>query len=157
MGRVPRRSRRAVRGQAGVRVAGGYRARPGPGMSRRVLVIGIGMGDPASLTLKAVAAINRADIFFLLDKGEASAELIHLREAILETHRAAPWRTATVPSPPRGPDQRPTPDCPRSPPTAVPWSSRPITPSGSTSSVSGSDGRGTGRAGIRCRCRCRRM
>ncbi|MCB4767412.1 precorrin-6A synthase (deacetylating) [Ancylobacter sp. Lp-2] len=78
-------------------------------MSRRVLVIGIGMGDPASLTLKAVAAINRADIFFLLDKGEASAELIHLREAILETHRAAPWRTATVPSPPRGQEGRETP------------------------------------------------
>lgn len=70
-------------------------------MTRRVLVIGIGMGDPAGLTLRAVEAINRADVFFLLDKGEAASELIRLREAILTTHRREPWRTASVPSPRR--------------------------------------------------------
>lgn len=71
-------------------------------MSRRVLVIGIGMGDPAALTLRAVAAINRADVFLLLDKGEAAAELIAMREAILAAHRRAPWRTVTLASPARG-------------------------------------------------------
>lgn len=69
---------------------------------RRVLVIGIGMGDPAGLTLHAVAAINRADVFFFLDKGEAAAELIGLREALLDAHRREPWRAVTAPSPKRG-------------------------------------------------------
>ncbi|MCS0502460.1 precorrin-6A synthase (deacetylating) [Ancylobacter mangrovi] len=68
---------------------------------RRVLVIGIGMGDPAALTLRAVEAINRADVFFFLDKGEAAAELIEMREAILRTHRRAPWRSVTAASPKR--------------------------------------------------------
>ncbi|MBS7544632.1 precorrin-6A synthase (deacetylating) [Ancylobacter oerskovii] len=77
-------------------------------MTRRVLVIGIGMGDPASLTLKAVEAINRAEVFLFLDKGEAAAELIHLREAILRTHRRAPWRSLSLPSPKRGQEGRET-------------------------------------------------
>ncbi|GLK86354.1 precorrin-6A synthase (deacetylating) [Ancylobacter defluvii] len=77
-------------------------------MSRRVLVIGIGMGDPAALTLRAVEAINRADVFVLLDKGEAAAELIAMREAILAAHRRAPWRTVTLASPARGQEGRDT-------------------------------------------------
>ncbi|GAB4070052.1 precorrin-6A synthase (deacetylating) [Ancylobacter sonchi] len=71
-------------------------------MTRRVIVIGIGMGDPAALTLRAVEAINRVDVFFLLDKGEAASELVQRREAILAAHRTAPWRSVTVPSPKRG-------------------------------------------------------
>lgn len=70
-------------------------------MTRRVLVIGIGMGDPAALTLRAVEAINRADVFFVFDKGEASAELVALREAILAAHRRAPWRVVRLASPRR--------------------------------------------------------
>ncbi|QIB33976.1 precorrin-6A synthase (deacetylating) [Ancylobacter pratisalsi] len=69
---------------------------------RRVLVIGIGMGDPAALTFRAVEAINQADVFFFLDKGEAAGELIGLREAILRAHRREPWRAVTAPSPKRG-------------------------------------------------------
>ena len=36
---------------------------------KRVLIIGVGAGDPEHLTLQAVKAIRRADVFFLLDKG----------------------------------------------------------------------------------------
>ena len=39
-------------------------------MTRTVYVIGIGAGDPEHLTLQAVAAMNRADVFFTIDKGE---------------------------------------------------------------------------------------
>ena len=43
-------------------------------MTRTVYVIGIGAGDPEHLTLQAVAAMNRVDVFFTIDKGEATAE-----------------------------------------------------------------------------------
>lgn len=51
-------------------------------------MIGIGAGDPDQLTLQAVKALNRVDVFFLLDKGEAKADLIGLRHAILAEHIA---------------------------------------------------------------------
>ncbi|MBW1603861.1 precorrin-6A synthase (deacetylating) [Streptomyces sp. JJ66] len=53
---------------------------------RRILVIGIGAGDPEQLTLRAVRALNEADAFFLLDKGRAKRDLIDLREEILRQH-----------------------------------------------------------------------
>lgn len=77
---------------------------------RRILVIGIGMGDPAGLTLRAVEAINRADVFFVLDKGEAAGELVALREEILRVHRRTPYRTVTVESPRRSAEGRSTPE-----------------------------------------------
>lgn len=70
-------------------------------MSRRLLVIGMGAGSPAHLTLEAVEAINRADVFFVFDKGEPAGELVALREHMLETHRRAPWRVARLDSPRR--------------------------------------------------------
>lgn len=70
-------------------------------MTRRLLVIGIGAGAPGHLTLQAIQAINRAEVFFLLDKSEAAAELVAAREAILAAHRRAPWRVARLASPKR--------------------------------------------------------
>jgi precorrin-6A synthase len=51
---------------------------------RKVLVIGIGAGDPEQLTIQAIKALNRADVFFVLDKGPAKADLVRLRKAICE-------------------------------------------------------------------------
>jgi precorrin-6A synthase len=51
-----------------------------------ILVIGIGAGDPDHLTLQAAKAIERADVFFVLDKGEVKQELVDLREEILRRH-----------------------------------------------------------------------
>jgi precorrin-6A synthase len=51
---------------------------------RKVLVIGIGAGDPEFLTVAAVRALNEADVFFVLDKGEVAADLVGLRRQILE-------------------------------------------------------------------------
>ena len=52
---------------------------PGAGPLRRVLVVGIGAGDPEHLTLGAVRALNEADAVFLVDKGDAGADLRRAR------------------------------------------------------------------------------
>lgn len=49
---------------------------------RKILVIGIGAGNPDHMTVQAIAALNRAEVFFFLDKGEQAADLIRLREEI---------------------------------------------------------------------------
>ncbi|MET7321440.1 precorrin-6A synthase (deacetylating) [Streptomyces sp. NPDC005549] len=53
---------------------------------RTIHVIGIGAGDPDQLTLQAVAALRSTDVFFVLDKGEAKADLVRLRRDMLDTH-----------------------------------------------------------------------
>ncbi|PZT71365.1 precorrin-6A synthase (deacetylating) [Streptomyces sp. SW4] len=53
---------------------------------RKIHVIGIGAGDPDQLTLQAVRALRGTDVFFVLDKGEAKADLVRLRRDMLRTH-----------------------------------------------------------------------
>ena len=62
-------------------------------MTRTVYVIGIGAGDPEHLTLQAVAAMNRVDVFFTIDKGEATAELAALRSGC--SPATSPGRTGS--------------------------------------------------------------
>jgi precorrin-6A synthase len=50
------------------------------------LVIGVGAGDPDQLTVQAVKALNRTDVFFVLDKGQVKQELVDLRHTILNEH-----------------------------------------------------------------------
>lgn len=52
---------------------------------RRVLVIGIGAGDPDHVTMQAVAALNAANVFFVMEKG-AAGELVRLRREICERY-----------------------------------------------------------------------
>ena len=69
---------------------------------RRLLVIGIGVGDPEYVTVQAVSALNRVDVFFVLDKGPAARDLELARQEILERYVAGhPYRTVTVTDPPR--------------------------------------------------------
>ncbi len=42
---------------------------------RQILIIGIGPGDPEDITVKAVNALNRTDVFFIPDKGAEKAGL----------------------------------------------------------------------------------
>ena len=70
-------------------------------MSRTVYVIGIGAGDPEHLTLQAVAALNRVDVFFTIDKGEATADLAALRHELLARHVTRPHRMVAAPEVPR--------------------------------------------------------
>jgi precorrin-6A synthase len=51
---------------------------------RTIHVIGIGAGDPDYVTAQAVAALNTADVFFAMDKGEAKSDLVALRRHICE-------------------------------------------------------------------------
>ncbi|MFV0132524.1 precorrin-6A synthase (deacetylating) [Streptomyces sp. HMX87] len=53
---------------------------------RKIHVIGIGAGDPDQLTLQAVRALRGTDVFFVLDKGEAKADLVRLRRDMLRAH-----------------------------------------------------------------------
>jgi precorrin-6A synthase len=53
---------------------------------KQLLIIGIGAGDPEYLTVQAINAMNRADVFFLLDKGSSKDKLIQLRRDILQRY-----------------------------------------------------------------------
>lgn len=47
-----------------------------------LLVIGIGAGDPEHMTIKAIKALNRADIVLIPKKGAAKTDLAELRREI---------------------------------------------------------------------------
>ncbi len=64
---------------------------------RHILVIGIGAGDPDHLTLQAVRALGRADVFFILDKNEERQDMIRLRRQILTEHGRPGHRVVEVP------------------------------------------------------------
>lgn len=49
---------------------------------KKILVIGIGAGDPNYLTVQAIDALNAADVFFVMDKGPAKDKLVALRKEI---------------------------------------------------------------------------
>ncbi|MFC0668701.1 precorrin-6A synthase (deacetylating) [Azotobacter chroococcum] len=49
---------------------------------KHILIIGIGAGDPDYLTVQAIKALNRADVFFVMDKGPAKEKLVALRKEI---------------------------------------------------------------------------
>jgi precorrin-6A synthase len=49
---------------------------------KKILIIGIGAGDPEYITMQAVKALNEVDVFFLMDKGPGKAKLIELRKEI---------------------------------------------------------------------------
>ncbi|HEV8424171.1 MAG TPA: precorrin-6A synthase (deacetylating) [Actinomycetes bacterium] len=69
---------------------------------RRLLVIGIGAGDPDHLTVQAIKAMNRAEVFFVVDKGDGARELTRLRHELCERFVERPgYRIVAVPDPPR--------------------------------------------------------
>jgi precorrin-6A synthase len=51
-------------------------------MTRHIHVIGIGAGDPAYVTVQAIEALNRTQVFFAMDKGPATTDLVGLRREI---------------------------------------------------------------------------
>ncbi|MCU7249120.1 precorrin-6A synthase (deacetylating) [Pseudomonas koreensis] len=69
---------------------------------KRLLVIGIGAGNPDYITMQAVKALNRVDVFFLMDKGQSKDKLIDLRRDICERYITDhPYRFAEAHSPER--------------------------------------------------------
>jgi precorrin-6A synthase len=68
---------------------------------RRLLLIGIGTGDPDQVTVAAVRALNDFDVLFVVIK-EGGGDLLALRRRIVERHRTAgPHRTLELDDPPR--------------------------------------------------------
>ncbi|WPN49306.1 MULTISPECIES: precorrin-6A synthase (deacetylating) [unclassified Pseudomonas] len=53
---------------------------------KKLLVIGIGAGNPDYITIQAVKALNRVDVFFLMEKGESKSQLIEWRREICERY-----------------------------------------------------------------------
>lgn len=71
---------------------------------RRVLIIGIGAGHPDLLTVQAIDALNQARVFFVLDKGDAKAELVRVRAEICARFvRSSDYRTVEIADPVRDP------------------------------------------------------
>jgi precorrin-6A synthase len=69
---------------------------------KRILIIGIGAGDPDYITVQAIKALNRVDVFFLMDKGPAKVKLRALREDLCRRHiKGRSYRFAEAGSPPR--------------------------------------------------------
>jgi len=72
------------------------------GRMRELLVIGMGPGHPDQITVQAVRALNRVDVFFRIDKGDAKSGLNAAREEILRRHVTSPgYRVVDIPEPPR--------------------------------------------------------
>ena len=72
---------------------------------RRVLVIGIGAGDPEHVTVQAVGALNEVDVFFVINKNPShpeTDELVRLRREICERYIREPtYRIVEIADPPR--------------------------------------------------------
>jgi len=69
---------------------------------RRLLIIGIGAGDPDYLTIQAIKALNQVDVILVIDKGREKADLIQLRTSICERYiENTAYRTVEIEDPPR--------------------------------------------------------
>ncbi|TPM38657.1 precorrin-6A synthase (deacetylating) [Mesorhizobium sp. B2-3-4] len=51
---------------------------------RKLLVIGIGAGNPDHMTVQAISGLNRADVLFIPDKGATKNDLADLRREICD-------------------------------------------------------------------------
>ncbi|NHX03057.1 precorrin-6A synthase (deacetylating) [Pseudomonas koreensis] len=69
---------------------------------KRLLVIGIGAGNPDYITMQAVKALNQVDVFFLMDKGQSKNKLVDLRRDICARYITDPvYRFVEAHSPER--------------------------------------------------------
>lgn len=69
---------------------------------KTILIIGIGAGNPDYLTVQAIKALNQADVFFFMDKGQTKEKLNHLRKEICERYiQHHNYRIVEAPTPKR--------------------------------------------------------
>jgi precorrin-6A synthase len=69
---------------------------------RNLSIVGIGAGDPEHVTVQAIRALNEVDVFFVVEKPGARADLVELREEIIRRYVDQPsYRTVDVPDPER--------------------------------------------------------
>jgi precorrin-6A synthase len=55
-------------------------------MKRKVIIIGIGAGNPDYVTIQAIDAMNRVDVFFIPEKGIEKADLSRVRRLIIDRY-----------------------------------------------------------------------
>lgn len=72
--------------------------------TRELYVVGIGPGGIDQVTFQAAAAIKRVSCWIVADKGEQKADLIALRDEVLNKYGSGNARLLSVPDPKRGPD-----------------------------------------------------
>jgi precorrin-6A synthase len=73
--------------------------------SKKILIIGIGAGNPEHVTVQAINALNQADVFFIPDKGTEKEALARLRLDICERYiKDRKYRLATFNVPERSKD-----------------------------------------------------
>jgi precorrin-6A synthase len=71
---------------------------------RKLYLIGIGAGNPEYITVQAIKALNKVDVFFFMDKGEAKQDLVNLRKEICEKYiENRPYRMVEISDPVRDP------------------------------------------------------
>jgi len=69
---------------------------------RKLLIIGIGAGDPDYITVQAINALNEVDVFFVIDKGEEKDDLVRLRKELCRKYiRDQSFRIVEAPDPER--------------------------------------------------------
>jgi precorrin-6A synthase len=71
---------------------------------KKILIIGIGPGDPDFVTMQAAKALKTVDVFFILEKGAAKDGMMELRREICRRHAGErSYRVIEEPSPRRDP------------------------------------------------------
>lgn len=69
---------------------------------RKVFVIGIGAGNPDYVTVQAINALNKVDVFFVMDKGSDKKDLVRVRKEICDRYiKDKSYRTVEAADPPR--------------------------------------------------------
>jgi precorrin-6A synthase len=56
---------------------------------RKLIIVGIGTGNPEHLTIQAINALRTAQVIFVSDKGPQTAELTRVRKQLCDTYLAA--------------------------------------------------------------------
>lgn len=70
-------------------------------MSRELVLIGIGAGDPDWITLEAIKAIQQLDVLFVVLKQDELDDLVEARRVLIKLHRDAELRTVELHDAPR--------------------------------------------------------
>ncbi len=70
-------------------------------MTKRVVIIGIGPGDPSQVTMQAIEAMRSVDVFFVPAKRAETADLVRLRREICARYLDHAYRIVQIPDPER--------------------------------------------------------
>ncbi len=69
---------------------------------RKLLIIGIGAGNPDHITVQAINALNRVDVFFVVDKGADKDDLVRLRRDLCARYiKGRSYRVVDIADPAR--------------------------------------------------------